>query len=720
MTVVRAAGLLLVVALCFWLVRDGRPERRIERGIQRGEIGGLTKVETAAFRDVLGWVSLALSPKPQTVALNQGGTADLRVLTVATTGERRFGCGPGNAVYDSTLDAVLIHAGLVKGWLQPEFGVHEVFSLRRTSLLFVLLHEIGHRELHGRTRAMYGDHSAATSGSRLEAEADAYAIDKLVAVARTPLRVDEHNGQSIAAVWGLTHGIYSLNGFRLAPGTHADGAGTDLTRFDIEAPARELQGLPSEARLDLFMLGWFSELPRAALRGDSPYSALHADAQHDSLVKRLRSMLGHYLSARAATRYDGDPNGVWVSDEEAVAAATRQLDLFGILTDATIVEITVPASVSALAWDGNSLLVMTDSGHLYRVLPEDIPMEAASRRLLRRRLSPDDALVRPAATEWATLQTEVWADTLGRIYCHTDHGIMEAAEGSWRKTTAAGLDSMSILDFTRFQSGPQWLIYTGDLMKMTEPGAEFRSSDHDVLVLANGNRITVRRALEDFLIDIQLAAGRRVSTDHVVAREDRLTMSLWVDDLLFGLIDVDPGTLRPTRLRRLKGSGHPIPRDSTAIVVNPSGGRTVLVTSRQQPAIEPNAAIRDQLVEVFELSTDGSELILRGTVSVPYSRVLSIIAEIDEPVVQGAEFIDDDRLLISGHSWSPSFVFELGDGSSRPAYFPSSSLSTSNATWSAYVPLSGGEASLASTPWGNHRVYLVPHSRAASISGRPR
>ena len=97
-----------------------------------------------------------------------------------------------------------------------------------------------------------------------------------------------------------------------------------------------------------------------------------------------------------------------------------------------------------------------------------------------------------------------------------------------------------------------------------------------------------------------------------------------------------------------------------------------------------------------------------ATVSVPYSRIVAPLPDLSKPIVADAQFIDDNHVLLNSHSWSPSFVVDLRDGVSRPLFFPSTSLSaTSHDKWVAFVPLSGGEPSLALDPGGNHRCYVM-------------
>ena len=332
MRVVRLFAALLIAALLCWLWYDARPQRKISRGIAKGQIGGLSSSETRAFREALSWVAGSLDSKDATVALNEAGArADLRVLTITDTGAGDFRCGPGNAVYDSRLDAVLIHAGLVHAWLTPEFGTSEVFSSRKMFLIFLLLHELGHTIEHASTRRMYG--ALASEGDRrLEEEADSFAFDRIKRLTRRPLTVSPGQPGVLAAAWKLQAGSYRLSGFDLVTDLPKPGGRYPALPKELLDEAAKLQRQPDELRADLFFLSWMHAIPRAAMRADTPYSSLHEDRGHPTLVRRLNSLLQRYRLETAGLAYGAGPDGLWAGRTDALAAVEEQTALLNSMS----------------------------------------------------------------------------------------------------------------------------------------------------------------------------------------------------------------------------------------------------------------------------------------------------------------------------------------------------------------------------------------------------
>jgi len=295
MRVVRILAGVIVIGLLFWLWLDARPQRRIAQAIVKGQIGGLSPTETQSFREAASWLAAAIDGA--TITVNEAGVKSaVHIFTIADAGSDAFHCGPRNALYDSGLDAVLIHADLVRAWLTPEFGTSEVFSPRKLFLVFLLLHEIGHKVKHGTTRRMYG--ALASEGDRrLEEEADAYAFDAIERLARTPLTVGSAERPALAKAWKLPPGSYSLAGWDLV--TDLPKPGQALGTYpplpeEVRQEAAQLQKQPEDVRTDLLLLSWMHALPRAAMRADTPYSSLHEDRGHPTLVGRLNTLLQRY------------------------------------------------------------------------------------------------------------------------------------------------------------------------------------------------------------------------------------------------------------------------------------------------------------------------------------------------------------------------------------------------------------------------------------------
>ena len=712
MRVVRILAAVLLIGLLFWLWYDARPQRKIARAIAKGQIGGLSATEMQAFREAMSWLAAAIDGA--TITVNEpGAKSTVRVLTIADTGSETFHCGPGNALYDSGLDAVLIHADLVRAWLTPEFGTSEVFSPRKLFLVFLLLHEIGHKVKHGATRGTYG--ALALGGDRrLEEEADTYGFDAMQRLARTPLTVSSGERAMLAKAWKLPPGSYRLAGWDLV--TDVPKPGQALGTYpplpeEARQEASQLQKQPEEVRTDLLFLSWMHALPRAAMRADTPYSSLHEDRGHPTLVRRLNTLLQRYRLQSTALSYRAGPDGLWAGRTDALAAIEEQTELLNRMSSQPLLEITLPSAVAALTWTDAKLLILTDDGNLYSVAREQMTHPSGPSPLAKLLLTTGAATVRPQRPDqWATIQAELWTDNRGRAFIYADDGIYEQSDRVWRRLSQGPLAAVSILSVTRSASAAHWVIWTGDLLKITDPHTRSPPVANELIVVEDGSMAGARRSIEALMDDVRARTGLSEATIDVAAANDTAVwLSVWDrDDHLLGLTAFDPKNLAFMRFVRVERAGVPILKDSSKVALvtkGLSGG--AIVTSIREPEVKPAAGRQLDPLEVDSFDLDG-KLRKRAALNVPFSRVVQLLPDLPESVVDGAEFLDDNHLLINFHSWSPSFLVDLRDGTSRPLYFPSTSISaTSPSGLIAFVPLSGGEASLGNESGANYRCYVV-------------
>lgn len=95
-------------------------------------------------------------------------------------------CSEGNAVYDADLDAVFIDHSLFRTIELPKIGrasffeqlAPREFPFSRTFLNLIMLHELGHRQLH-RSGGGFFDNKWADTAMRKEVEADDFAVQVL-------------------------------------------------------------------------------------------------------------------------------------------------------------------------------------------------------------------------------------------------------------------------------------------------------------------------------------------------------------------------------------------------------------------------------------------------------------------------------------------------------------------------------------------------------------
>jgi hypothetical protein len=713
MRILRVLGLFLFASLLFWLWYDAQPKHKIESGLRHAYIGGLTKAEEEAFSEALRFVTSGVKPGGISVALNKPGLSTaIQVLTITDAGSVEFHCGPGNAAYDPHLDAILVHVDLVRAWLAPEYAATELFSPRKAFFIFLLLHELGHRAKHGSTRNMYG--AMASEGDRhLEEEADQYSFDEIEGLAQHPLVIQPGSHSALAEAWKLHPGSFFLFNFDFVPDTLQPGDQKPDPRLnakianDLLERTAKLRAQPLPVRRDLFLLSLLHALPRAAMRGDSPYSSLHEDRAHPTLVSRFKILLDNYRNSTSGLTYPRDPEGMWAARSDGLAAVAEQIELLNRMQSSPVAEITAPTAIASLAWKDSNLLILASDGRVYAIDRKEMRGDSSRSSLTGILLKPADAIVQPGPhTQWSTIQSELWTGSDGQIYTYTDSGVLEADHGLWTKIKAGPFANLSILSIARASSSSMMTIWTGDLLKITDPANPVEPTDSELIVIKNGDTIAARRSLSQLQADVVSRAGQELETlDTAAVNRDGIWLSMWsVDDTLLGLAAFDPQNLHFLRSIKIH-SPKPISKDSSAIAIGDSG--QVVITVSAESSIEPKAGVHLDPVEIFSVTATGT-LDKRGSIPIPFSRVVALSPELPEPVIGEVQFLDKDELLVNSHSWSPNFVFNLTDGNSRPLFFPSTSLNATNSKAEiAFVPLSGGEASLGIDPGGNYRCYVL-------------
>jgi hypothetical protein len=130
-----------------------------------------------------------------TWVVNQPTTRDrLGIYTVPAKLSTITRCGDDNAIYDADLNSIFINDTLVKGISYISDGAGRKYpvdwSSRKLYLSLVLLHELGHQKLHGKSGFLYDEkvNGAADSSARQkEVEADGFAFGRIrLAYSRTP------------------------------------------------------------------------------------------------------------------------------------------------------------------------------------------------------------------------------------------------------------------------------------------------------------------------------------------------------------------------------------------------------------------------------------------------------------------------------------------------------------------------------------------------------
>lgn len=185
----RLGGVAGIFILIGWLwLAPSASERRfatLERLYQNGQLGQLEADDHSNFRSRIVAVTTAAGI---TAPLDIGSTPKRGHLHVYITDPSLAwftNCSKGNAVYDSDLDAVFLDSTLWNPIELPKVGESwpflqkdHIFGFSRTFIDFILLHELGHRQLHRSQWSLF-DVVSTERGRQQEIEADAFAVNAL-------------------------------------------------------------------------------------------------------------------------------------------------------------------------------------------------------------------------------------------------------------------------------------------------------------------------------------------------------------------------------------------------------------------------------------------------------------------------------------------------------------------------------------------------------------
>lgn len=324
------AALLLLLG---WLAASPPPTAAkwaaISQELKRGTMGQLPPADKKLLHQTLAWL-LPQAGVTDRFILNsspQPGKGLLHVYTTTPAALAATGCARGNALYDAQLDAIFIDEQIIR---PEEFtqlgsdGPNLVLSLNEFSfvpvyLRFILLHELGHRQLHGRSGGAFYDINL---GSRqIEQEADNFAVTKLK--------------RAYAADF--------------AAGGHRIGLGA--ARYIQLDPA----GLSQAERVWADLIGAVSSMSVELMFSASDFSSFYEDTAHPNFIRRATAILDAALEAR-------EPS---IALKARAAIYRRYLRRMQSLALAKFVELQLPQGVQRVTFEDGRLLALTDSGGIF-------------------------------------------------------------------------------------------------------------------------------------------------------------------------------------------------------------------------------------------------------------------------------------------------------------------------------------------------------------------
>jgi hypothetical protein len=347
-----------VLALVVWLFLEPSSTKRRVRGLNlalaAGQIGGVSAGERARLAATVDVMLEALGIDARPAVNSPHSFARLNIYTTSPAAAVYTHCGYGNALYDPDLDTIFVdqsffdHRGYLDIYRASPYsavmGMKDDLVFPEIFSRFVLLHELGHRQLHGPLAGFHAPVSSLPRGLRQqrEREADAFAI----------------RGMRL---------FYEL----------AKRRGTGL----VGEPLREAAGLstffnPSiapAAQVYVDLVGALFMMNNMYLYLGTPYSPFHRSGTHPSLLDRSAGAIDTALADRKLVDPAIRANFVFLREslarEESIG---RQ----------SFVEVVTPGPINDASFDANGLLITT----LYNkstlgISRRDLALAAAKREI---------------------------------------------------------------------------------------------------------------------------------------------------------------------------------------------------------------------------------------------------------------------------------------------------------------------------------------------------
>jgi hypothetical protein len=466
---------------------------------------------------------------------DQGG---LQVFTTSPAAEHVRFCGKGNAVYDSMLDAVFIDEQIVypTDWKQllatPDggWGLDIPLTLDdapwlHVYLRFVILHELGHRQLHRHVASVFdlGPNNDQAAQRRRETDADDFAIARM----RTAYKVA---------------GQYGIRPVEEYTGNTINFEVTDHTPIadQVQASLVEMAQDITQGRLVL----------------PSTTSPLRDDFAHPSYLDRSASLVRQSLLSPSS-----DPDLMLFTDY-----ISKSLERMKEASQSGIVELTAKQPVSAIQFDSRGLLVFT-KGLVQRVSYADL-----KRLLTENRPGLVDSLAQGIAVDGRVLGVSgdpdvagFWSsDDVGTMFLWSDGQETIIPEDFHHPRTERLDQRVTGFRFERVISGAQ-----------PAPGSLAVAHDSMTkwLVAFQRDRISAMRKLDDLEAQFRSVApaGTTADMEHAQIVAGQLLLTLLAPGAetptIWGWADIDLNTLELRKLGMLS-----IPRemsDFTSSVYNP-------------------------------------------------------------------------------------------------------------------------------------------------------
>lgn len=548
----------LCIGALLWLYLDkGRVSQRkglLNERIASGAIGGLTPGEQERLRRDLEWLSAAAGVN-RPVLLNSpyssspAGGGALHVFTTRPEAVDVTHCARGNAVYDAELDTIFIDLELIKfdDWREalasPDDEAGLAIQLTPEDLpflavysRFVLMHELGHRELHRRKAGLFDGERAWSRPAlrRREAEADQFAIDAMERAYRIA------RGQGIEPI---DPNIGTLIDYRV----------------DRETPLREA------IEVSLVEMARGVTLGRLMISGlESPF---FEDDAHPSSLDRSLGLIRQLLR-----RQDLNPRlAEWTRSTAAF------LERMAAIRETRSMEITSDLPLAGALFDEKGLLIFRRSSREVRRLGNDEIAAGIRKRLSVPLAGSGESLRVP---DGATL-FGVWASPGLGVVSLSSEGRLEVIDADWRQARLTSVrQGLAGGEFLTLRLPPQ---PAPTALAMSRDGRNVHRI-HSFAGVRPVAAVAVPAVVE---AAVRLGAPPEVRIDpaslQVALPNAYLTMTKGTEGTLLGLVALSLPDLRVRRIIRLKlPPGSSVSPDNPLLSLDGRTDRLVAIPSARR------------------------------------------------------------------------------------------------------------------------------------------
>jgi len=547
---VKAALALGCFAFIGWLGFDAAPvtARRaaLDQALRDGTIGKLQSDESESLMRQLMWLADAAGITDE-IALNQPfHKGRLNIYTTTPAAYNVAYCATRNALYDAELDAVFIDEGIFKAddyrsllEASPYASMMSLNDLpfQKVYLRFIILHELGHRQLH-RNSGHFLDlirpgHS--TTLLRFEAEADQFAIDKLQIAYQRDLQA----GGSLIGQ-GMSH---------------------LLEQSDKETSPAD--------RVWIDLVGMVTLMNAFNLFLPNPYAPFYEDRAHLTFLDRATGLINQALNNQ----------GLNQELRASFALLRRHLERQHEMLEAPLIEVLAPVPIGSVNFDGQGLVIgandMTEILH--------VPYAQLESRGARQTLALSQTTAGRAHD--VTEKSVTWSTpTLGTIMFRDDGHTYVAQVDGWRAQETGIRQVLEDATFPQLAVPPQ----PAELAFVV---AAPNDSRKDHLYVFKGDQLlgkTTLATLTQELVARGAPAGCEIALNTVTLNKAYFTISKPEEGSevrWFGVATLEPTTLQVLQVAALQFPSELQPVSASRLVVVPNGtGEYFLLIKEGSPS----------------------------------------------------------------------------------------------------------------------------------------